>query len=417
MRDPAGRQWGGCGAIALGVLLAGLGARPSFAIPSSPPAATSWRGAVGQNPDPAAIRAELEALLRQITAAVGAADQAGYLSHVSQTDPCFAKEQENWAKDFSRKSPERFEVALTEAEITLAEDGTAEGRLKWSWRVAGGRDRSLSFVGRFVRTETGWLYAGEKWHVLDGDRCRVSYADGLEDAAKTVAEILPEVRAHVHEGFQLEADKDLTERIQQVKLYGSMRHLQHSIYLSYSDGLGGWNEPGEAVKVLGRAGSAKGSLRTLLGHEYGHVATFQLGPKATDMPWWILEGVAELSAEAYSRDEKSAERTVKRWAANDALVEWDRLANFHGEATEHMAQVYTQGHHMLSYISTRFGREGRNRWLRELAQGTMLDEATTRALGLSFADLDKDWRASLESKPESPPAAQPDKVPSPPDRQ
>ena len=140
------------------------------------------------------------------------------------------------------------------------------------------------------------------------------------------------------------------------------------------------------------------------------VATFELGPKATDMPWWILEGVAELSAEAYSHDEKSVDRMVRRWAANDGLVEWDRLADFHGEATEHMGQVYNQGHHMVSYISTRFGRAGRNRWLRTLAQGAALDDATSASLGLSFAQLDKDWRDSL--KPQDTPVTKPEEAPS-----
>jgi hypothetical protein len=234
--------------------------------------------------------------------------------------------------------------------------------------------------------------------VLEGDHCRVSYAAGLEDDAKAVAEVLPEIRAHVHEGFELTQDKDLTERVQQVKLYASVRDLQESIYLSYSDSLAGWNEPGESVKILPAGHFNKRELRVLLAHEYGHVATFQLGPKANDAPWWVLEGVAELSAEAYSRDEKSTDRIVKMWAGNGGLVDWEKLSDFRGEATRHMAQVYTQGHHMLSYISERFGRRGRNKWLTAMAQGSSIEDATKAALGMSFADLDKEWRASIKTK-------------------
>lgn len=347
--------------------------------------------------DPAQTRSEIDELLRQISAAVLAGDQEAYLSHVLRTDPCFAKEQENWAKDLGRAKPERFEVSLTDAELTLGADG-AEGRIRWAWRMPDKSDRRVNFIARFARGESGWLYAGEKWHILEGERCRVSYAEGLEDAARIVVDVLPEVRAHVHEGFELTDDHHLTERIQQVKLYNSMRHLQHSIYLSYSDSLGGWNEPDEAVKVLSRSGATRTSLRVLLGHEYGHVATFELGPKASDMPWWILEGVAELSAEAYSKDDEFVQAAVRGWAASDGLVEWDRLADFRGEATQHMSHVYTQGHHMLGYISTRFGRAGRNRWLRAMAQGAALEQATTSELGLSFEQLDKDWRASLTQK-------------------
>ena len=393
------RRWGWQTMLPVIGMLTGA-VRPAAALPLSWTSAAGSEAWSARSPDPAAVRVQLEELLRQINGAVGAADQQGYLSHVSRADSCFAKEQENWAKDLGRHAPESFEVALTDADITCT-DSAAEGRLKWTWRMPGGRDRSINFVGVFVRGESGWLYAGEKWHVLEGDHCRVSYADGLEDAAKIVVDVLPDIRAHVHEGFQLEADKHLTERVQQVKLYSSMRHLQHSIYLSYSDSLGGWNEPEEAVKVLSRANASKSSLRVLLAHEYGHVATFELGPKATEMPWWILEGVAELSAEAYSRDEQFNDRTVRHWAANDGLVDWDKLADFHGEATQHMANVYAQGHHMVSYVSGRFGREGRNRWMREMAQGATLDDATMKELGLSFAALDKAWRESLKAEPPS----------------
>jgi hypothetical protein len=360
----------------------------------APAPAPAFQPARAAAADPAQVRTQIEDLLRQIETAVLAADQPGYLSHVLRTDPCFSKEQENWAKDLGRKAPEAFKVELTDADLTLTDDG-AEGRLKWVWRMPEGRDRNLNFIARFVRSESGWLYAGEKWNVLEGDRCRVSYEDGLEDAARIVADVLPEVRAHVHEGFELTQDKDLTERIQQVKLYNSVKHLQHSIYLSYSDGLDGWNEPQEAVKIRPHSGASKSSLRILLAHEYGHVATFQLGPKATDMPWWILEGVAELSAEGYSHDDRFVDGAVRRWAANDGLVDWDRLADFRGEATKHTINVYTQGHHMVGYVSQRFGRAGRNHWLRALAQGTSLDEATASELGVSFDQLDKDWRASL----------------------
>lgn len=389
-------KWGGFVRAAVATTIA-CGSAASAAITES-----SAFGVVAQagpeRLDPAVVRPQIEELLRQITVAVGAADQEGYLSHVSRTDPCFSQEQENWAKDLGRKAPESFEVALTDAELTCT-PSEAQGRVRWVWRMPGGSDRAVNFIARFVRGESGWLYAGEKWNVLEGDHCRVSYADGLEDAARIVVEVLPAIREHVHEGFELQADKDLTERVQQVKLYASMRHLQQSIYLSYRDGLGGWNEPQEAVKVLSRASASKSGLRVLLAHEYGHVATFALGPKANDMPWWILEGVAELAAQAYSRDDKSVDRMVRRWAANDGLIEWDKLADFHGGATQHMAQVYAQGHHMVSFVSGRFGREGRNRWLREMAQGATLDDATAKVLGLSFAELDRDWHASLKAEP------------------
>jgi hypothetical protein len=268
-----------------------------------------------------------------------------------------------------------------------------------SWRMPGGSDRTMSYPARFVRGESGWLYDGESWKIVGSDRVTIYYEGDLADAAKNVADVLPDVRKHVHEGFGLENDASLTGRTQEVKLYTSMKHLQQSIYLSYRDALDGWNEPGESIKVLARDNTSKSALRGLLAHEYGHVASFELGPKATDMPWWILEGVADLSAQTYTNDWKFVDRTVRHWAGAGELVEWDRLSDFHGEATQHMAQVYYQGHHMVGYISDRFGRDKRNDWMRGMANGESLDDATRRVLGLSFKQLDQDWRGTLKPEP------------------
>jgi hypothetical protein len=341
-----------------------------------------------------------------MSAAVSGADGEAYLSCVSLADPCFATEQRNWAKDLKRAAPERFEFTLDGEDPALASDGAAEAKVRMSWRMPEGRDRSLAYTARFVRADAGWLYAGERWQKVEADRIRVFYEGDLEPVARRVAEVLPAVRAHVQEEFQLEGDADLAERTQEIKLYRSMRHLQQSIYLSYKNSLSGWNEPGESIKILAQAETGKGALRPLLGHEYGHVATFQLGPKATDMPWWVLEGVAELASDESGRGWDGVDRMVRRWAADDELVEWERLADFHGEATQHTSHVYHQGHHMIGYITREFGREKRNTWLREMAGGRLIDDATRDVLGMSFADLDARWRRGLVEKrePEAPPA-------------
>jgi hypothetical protein len=141
----------------------------------------------------------------------------------------------------------------------------------------------------------------------------------------------------------------------------------------------------------------------LLAHEYGHVATFEMGPRATDMPWWVLEGAAELAAEGYTRNPaRNLNRQMEGMARAGWLAAWEDLADFRGEAQNHVWAVYTQGHHMLGYISDRFGRSARNRWLRLMAQGRTIDSATTEALGLSFDQLDADWRQSLKEGQDPP---------------
>jgi hypothetical protein len=295
--------------------------------------------------------------------------------------------------------PERCDVMLDgEDAVKVAGEGTAEAKLKWTWKVPEGRTRSVRFSGVFVRGDRGWLYAGEKWNEHKGEGCRVLYEDGLEGVAELVAGTLPEVRRHVEKLYGLEGDETITKREQQIKLYTSMGHLQHSIYLSYSDGLSGWNEPNEAVKILAGRRMNEDMLRVLLGHEYGHVATFHMGPKSNEMPWWVLEGAAEMAAEKWAGNGAMTEARVRRWAQRGRLLKWGQLADFRGEAANHYAEVYAQGHAMLRHVSARFGQEACNRWLREMAQSADLEGATKTALGASFEEIDAAWWAGLEKK-------------------
>ncbi|MFN7021714.1 MAG: hypothetical protein ACK4WH_10355 [Phycisphaerales bacterium] len=333
--------------------------------------------------------------------------------------------------------------------------GTATFEMRMDWTMTGiGRNkrdltRTISYPVMFKRVRAAdgtvpdrWVYAGETWSTIDdtpgptprqfpaphapadpearaehGDapapaprsaapnRCR--YFPGFEQVSQRIIDVLPEVRAHVDEGFE-----NPIAHVQEVKVYPSMLHLQASIYLSYADGLGGWNEPGESIKLLASNRSSADSLRVLLGHEYGHVATFEYGPHASDMPWWILEGVAELSSEHFAarradgsraRRGRDAEQMVRAWARAGELADWADLTDFRTVKPALSGHVYKQGQHMVGYISERFGRSRRNAWLRAMARGATLDDATTATLGISFARLDADWRATLPAREDQSP--------------
>jgi len=334
----------------------------------------------------------LDALLARIRSAVLTADADEYLACVDVRDPVFAREQKNWVADLKRKPVKEFSVQVQDQAL-VGPDGPMNGQLTMSWKIADedAVGRTISFPATFTRDAAGgWLYAGEAWQSIEANGVKVLYDHGLDEVAKNVVEILPDIRAHVNEGFEVAIN-----RVQEVKLYGSMRHLQQSIYLSYVDSLGGWNEPGESIKILVGRRSKPAELKPLLAHEYGHVATFEYGPKASGMPWWVLEGVAELSAEAFG-GARDVSRMVGRWALNGKLADWDRLADFHMVKTEDHMYVYSQGHHMLGFVSEKFGRSGRNAWLRAMAQGATLDDATREAMKMSFAELDLAWRASFK---------------------
>ncbi|MFG0326377.1 MAG: hypothetical protein ACF8SC_03790 [Phycisphaerales bacterium JB037] len=342
--------------------------------------------------------------LNGILDAVGGADHAAYLNLVSPADPVFFTEEWNWFRDVMDRPLESFSFQWSSDEIELNEAGlVATVPLTVLWNMPGGANREVSFPAAFHRTSSGaWKYAGRAWRVAEGAHAKVLFAEEhqREDAEAIIA-ALPAIMAHVHEGLETPMPEDY---LQEVKIYTAMPELQYSIYPSYVDPLGGWNEPGEAIKLLDHGGD---SFDVVVAHEYGHVVTFMMGPRITEAPWWVLEGTAELAAERFqgTRQARMLDRMVRRWAENGQLADWEDISDFRSTPNRLMAHVYVQGKHMMGYISERFGRSARNAWLVAIANGSSPDEASRSALGVGFAELDAAWRESLA--PEEQPVDEP----------
>lgn len=378
-----------------------------------------------------ADRAKIESVMERFAQAAVKGDAKACLDLTDLSDEHFAHEMRAWVKDLARVTPTAMtlsivdpnppakdgEQAAKDEQAVLAPDVTGDEavvEMSTTWTVprpatsdgkpAPELSRTVSFPAKFTREpETGaWRYAGEAWRTLelvpkaeDGKPqvergVRVRFFAGFDEVAERIVQVLPDVREHVHEGFGL-----TVPRVQEVKLYPSMRHLQLSIYPGYIDGLGGWNEPGEAIKLLARPSTGKLELQVLLSHEYGHLATFEMGPKASDMPWWALEGVAELATEKYVGGSRDADAAVRSWSRRGQLQAWEAIADFHNTPPKLMRHVYKQGQHMMRFISDEGGREGRNRFLRVLANGGTLDEAARAGVKMSFAELDAKWRIAI----------------------
>lgn len=360
------------------------------------------------NPDPDAVRMAVDNQLRAMTAACLAGDRDAYMACIYKGDSEWMNEQLYFANDMAKKKP--AECAAAVGELALS-DGSATGTITWTWTMPGAAQREVSFEARFIESDAQWLYAGETWEKHEAPGILVLCDPGLEELANNTIEAFGAIRAKVEETFEL-TDADLPRKTQKIKLYGSMKHLQHSICLSYKDSLGGWNEPRESIKLLAGPRTGVRGLKNLLGHEYGHVATFVLGPTSNTMPWWALEGVAELSAREATGGSRR-DKTVERWARAGNLAPWDELADFENCKPKWMGHVYTQGNHMLTYITDRFGAKARNVWLRALSNAKTIDEATQEAAGMPWSQLADEWRASLpaegEEEPEAPAAPDPAK--------
>lgn len=387
-----------CGALALAIASGvAIGAKPPMQL---------WTLQPG-NKD----RSAIEAMLSSMASAAVRGDAGAFLEHVDFVDPQFEREMRNMAKDLTLHTPKRVE-------FRLADDGTgmrAENRV-WA-HISFTIDYDMPFDqnGRklegeprhvraaypeceFRRDADGtWRYAGEVWQEIAGDGFVVRYlSDKSRGVADAVHRVFPIAKAHDDEGFGLVGTPSQHKR-HVIKLYENMDHLKATVYLSMPDPvLGGWNESGESIKFMSSYANSDRAWTRAFAHEYAHVATWELGSRASELPWWVAEGVAELAAEKWDPPSQN-DRLIRALARRDGLVAWREIVSYHDarQAVKYLA--YEQGHHLMGYVSDHFGRAARNTWIADAAGGQTIDDATQSALGLSFDELDRHWRETLKT--------------------
>lgn len=346
-------------------------------LPTAVPTAT-------QTPTPVAVGDESErvaALLSDMVFAVNSGRADLYLSYVDLADPVFATEHRNWVNDWLRHPLGRFDLSVRN--LTFAGD-EATATLHVSWTLAETQQtRGAEFLARFRRAEDGaWRYAGEAWITSAAEGFRVRVALGLEDVAEAVIAMLPEVRAHVTTTLD-----HVPGGIQEIKIYDNALALVATTALSLPE-IAGWNEPGEALKLVSRDGQPPEPYT--LAHEYTHFTVFDLGQNARDqIPWWLHEGVAELVASQFwtLTDRNARLLTVREWQDEGRLVAWDAISVFEETPQDLWRYVYPQGYAFARYVSETYGQGALNEWLRAMAGEMALPEATRAVFEMSFSEL------------------------------
>lgn len=358
------------------------------------------------------LRAEVEAMLSSMGSAAVRGDAGAFLEHVDFIEPQFEREMRNMAKDLTLHTP-------TRVEFRLAEEGDFASVENRVWvKVAFTIDYDMPFdqngvkmtgeprhvraaypVCEFRRDAGGmWRFAGEVWKRIHGPGYEVRYLDDKTHATAAIIDrVFPIAKAHDDEGFGI-VGTPAAAKHQIIKLYENMDHLKATVYLSMPDPvLGGWNESGESIKFMSNYTEGERSWTRAFAHEYGHVVTWALGERASELPWWVAEGAAELAAEKWDPP-GSNDRQVRGIAKAGGLAKWEDMAVYHSTRQEFKYLAYVQGHHLMGYVSDTFGREKRNAWIASAASGKSIDEATRAALGMSFDELDRAWRDSLKDE-------------------
>lgn len=344
-------------------------------------------------------------VISAMESAIAKADIGAYMALVDPSDAVFATEQRAWITDLQSHPVDDVEITIAWSEpVRLQSDGSAIAPIEIAWHVEGEElDRHFAYQALFepVGAVNGqWIFAGRAWDIFDGDTPGVRvYSDYVhEELAYLCADRVEHLRDKIAENMGFDYSQTEPKEVV-VKVYPDMSSLQASIYLSYTDRLSGWNEPGESIKILGRENYTTERLDPLLAHEIGHAVSFEFGPEINLAPWWTLEGIAEVASGLFRDSWESKNKRIVNLAKKDDLREWSLLSDFRGEANNHAMYVYLQGWSMIDYIDRIHTIEKRNLWFAQLGEGATLEEASVSVLGITFEQLDRKWNESLLNWP------------------
>jgi len=153
------------------------------------------------------------------------------------------------------------------------------------------------------------------------------------------------------------------------------------------------------IHVVSRAHPA-GELRTLLFHEYTH-ALFR-EQTAGDRPFWLNEGLAELSERASNRlaPLTRGERARLRRAIDaDEWISLRRIAPSFGGLDDAQARLaYLISTAAAAWVETHSDRESRARLLGRLGEGWTDDAALIEAVGMDTEGVDAALRSEILSE-------------------
>jgi hypothetical protein len=148
------------------------------------------------------------------------------------------------------------------------------------------------------------------------------------------------------------------------------------------------------------AAHPSGELRTLLFHEYTH-ALFR-ERTAGDRPFWLNEGLAELSERAsngivlLTRGERAR---LRRAIDAGAWISLGRIApSFAGLDDEQARLAYLVSTAAAAWVEDHTDRDTRARLLSRLGEGWSDDEALKEAVGMGTDGVDAALRAEILSE-------------------
>ncbi len=223
---------------------------------------------------------------------------------------------------------------------------------------------------------------------------------GMEGAARMAADAYPAVKEDLERTFGWRVDFTPTIDLMREGLALAMERS------------GGESDPADRLPIaavaisgenriiidMSRVGGASQSLSATLKHELCHLLLHRNIPEDRLPKWldeglcqWVSEGFVEILARATASD-------FRRAALGGDLYRLSELTRSFPRHRDGMALAYEQSRRVVVFLQNTYGEAALMDLLRRLARGEDVDAAFGAALSVSPAELEREWKKSLQSE-------------------
>ena len=236
------------------------------------------------------------------------------------------------------------------------------------------------------------------WQVIETDHFRIFYYEGIERLALRAAKVAEEVYPPITSALEVTIP-DKTPIV-----IVDYNRIANGLASPLGNSIIAWTTNEVEPTSISTTGEIP-HLRTLIGHEFAHIATFhkvsgsqiptwRLNALAR-IPTWFLEGIARDLGESW---DPHRDMLLRMAALENTLLSAERMnAGFTGLDTLASSLIYEQGFSLVRYIKKEYGARSIARILDAYRRdsGLSFERVIAGVLKIGFGELYEGWRREI----------------------
>lgn len=255
--------------------------------------------------------------------------------------------------------------------------------LEYRWRVT----EADGSVAESDTQTVGWYDTRFEWEHVDTEQVSVFYSSRDKDFANEILDSAQLTIDELQSRFGVEHSLPI-----RIWVYESQKDLGGATEPNSEPWIAGVSYPGRYLILAAVPDDDSAELKRVIPHEVSHQVLYQATQNPFNLPaTWLDEGLATYNQQG-GTDGYNA--LLKEAVDDNNVMPLPTLnTSFPFDDTYQLA--YAESYSAINFIIDTYGEEALGKVIDAYKNGVSHDEAIQQGLGISLAELDREWRASL----------------------